>query len=404
MKHLIKNLTFMIVSAVVMLFFLKAFDSPWECTEYIVITMLLSVLLYFLRNKTESFWVFLGCHFALLLGGVFLIASVGDYKWYIVIWSFGILYSAILRLVPAAQNLDEPSLIYVGVSAIVHFGIGALEVGRVAEHLSLIGTMLILLLCLLYGNLEAMDEFIYLGSFSNKVDERGVSKLNRRISLWYTGALGVLLAIAGFFRIDGLWRTVSGWILNFIRFLVSFIPLSEQMPPEEEAEVEKEMTEMLQQTMPEHELPAWRQLLQEIFRVMITSVIIALIIAIIIYALVYVYRHFYNKKNREDGDKVIESLSFGEKVTKEKKTRFFERIEKHPAKRIRRIYKKRLKRIGAKGAHSFWYMSPEEQVQILHKQGVSEETMSEIKDLYEKARYSTDLITDVEVERMRTIL
>ena len=49
-------------------------------------------------------------------------------------------------------------------------------------------------------------------------------------------------------------------------------------------------------------------------------------------------------------------------------------------------------------------MSPDEQVQLLRKQGVPEETIEEMKDLYEKARYSTDLVTDVEVERMRTIL
>ena len=275
--------------------------------------------------------------------------------------------------------------------------------GSVAELLSLIGTVLLLLLHLLYGNLEAMDDFIYIGSFSNKVDEQGVSALNRRISLCYTGALGVLLAIAGLFRIDGLWRTVSGWIRIFIRFLASLIPLGEQMPPEEEAEAEKEMSEILQQTMPEHEIPAWRQLLQEIFRGIITFVIVAIIIAIIIYAMIYVYRHFYNKKNREEGDKVIESLSFGKEITEEKKTRFFERTEKHAAKRIRRIYKKRLKRAGAKNISSFWYMAPDEQVKILRKQGVPEETIDEMKDLYEKARYGADLVTDVEVERMRTI-
>ncbi len=403
MKHFIKILTYMIVSATIMLLFLKTFDSPWEFAGYIVITMLLSMLLYFLRNKTESFWLFLGSHLVLLLGGIFLIAIVSDYKWYIAIWSFWVLYSAILRLVPAAENLDEPCLAYVLVSAIVYFGTGAFEVGSVAELLSLIGTVLLLLLHLLYGNLEAMDEFIYIGSFSNKVDEQGVSALNRRISLCYTGALGVLLAIAGLFRIDGLWRTVSGWIRIFIRFLASLIPLGEQMPPEEEAEAEKEMSEILQQTMPEHEIPAWRQLLQEIFRGIITFVIVAIIIAIIIYAMIYVYRHFYNKKNREEGDKVIESLSFGKEITKEKKTRFFERTEKHAAKRIRRIYKKRLKRAGAKNISSFWYMAPDEQVKILRKQGVPEETIDEMKDLYEKARYGADLVTDVEVERMRTI-
>lgn len=404
MKHLIRIVTHLIVSATVMLLFVNVFASPSELAGYILLTMLLVAFLYILRNKTESFWVFLGCHFVLLLGGSCLIGVASAYKWYIAIWCFWILYSAILRLVPAAENLDEPGAIYIVVLVMEHLGIRALEVGLVAQRLSLISTIIVFLLYLLYGNLESMDEFIYLGSFSSKVDEQGMRKLNRRISLLYTGILGVLLAVFSSFRVDGLWNTVSGWLRSILRFLVSLIPMSEQVPQEEKEEAEKEMSNMLQQMMPEQEIPAWRQLMQEIFRGIMIFVIVAAIIAGIVYAAMYVYRHFYNKKEREDGDRVIENLSFGERITKEKKMGFFERFEKNPARRIRRIYKKRLKRAGAKNLSSFWYMSPDEQVQLLRKQGVSEETIEEMKDLYEKARYSTDLVTDVEVERMRTIL
>ncbi len=404
MKHLIRIVTHLIVSATVMLLFVNVFESPLELAGYSLLTMLLVAFLYILRNKTESFWVFLGCHFVLLLGGGFLIGVASAYKWYIAVWCFWILYSAILRLVPAAENLDEPRASYIVVLVIEHLAIRALEMGTASQYISLISTVLVFLLYLLYGNLESMDEFIYLGSFSSKVDEQGVRKLNRRISLLYTGALGVLLAIASLFRVDGLWNTVSGWLRSVLRFLISLIPMTEQIPQEEKVEAEKEMSNMLEQMAPEQEIPAWRQLMQEIFRGIIIFVIVAVIIALIIYAAMYVYRHFYNKKKREDGDKVIETISYDERITKEKKTTFFERFEKNPARRIRRIYKKRLKRAGAKNITSFWYMAPDEQVQLLRKQGVPEETIDEMKDLYEKARYSTDLVTDVEVERMRTIL
>ena len=50
------------------------------------------------------------------------------------------------------------------------------------------------------------------------------------------------------------------------------------------------------------------------------------------------------------------------------------------------------------------YMSPDEQVQFLRKQGMSEEAIDEIKALYEKARYSKDVVTETEAERMRAIL
>ena len=404
MKHLIRIVTHLIVSVTVMLFFVNVFESSSELAGYSLLTMLLVVFLYVLRNKAESFWVFLGCHFVLFLGGGFLIGVASAYKWYITVWCFWILYSAILRLVPAAEDLDEPGVAYIVLLVIEHLAIRALEMGTAAQYISLISTVLVFLLYLLYGNLESMDEFIYLGSFSSKVDEQGVRRLNRRISLLYTGILGVLLAVFSSFRVDSLWNTVSGWLLSLLRFLVSLIPMSEQVPLEEKVEAEKEMSNMLQQIPPEHEIPAWRQLLQEIFRGIIILVLVAVIIAGIIYATMYVYRHFYHKKTREDGDKVIENLSFGERVTKEKKPGFFERFERNPARRIRRIYKKRLKRAGAKSISSFWYMSPDEQVQFLRMQGMSEETIDEMKVLYEKARYSTDLVTDADVERMRSII
>lgn len=404
MRHVIRIATHMIVSGTCMLLFVKTFESSWELAGYSLITMLLVAFLYGLRRKAESFWFFLGCHFLLILGGSFLIPMIGAYKWYIAIWCFWVLYSVILRLVPAAENLDEPGVSYVVVIAIVYFCICFLEGSVLIQHLSIVATALVFLFYLLYRNLEAMDSFILVGSFSNKIDEQGIRKLNHRLSLLYIGILGALLAIFSLFRVDGLWNTVWGWIRSLLRFLVSLIPMSEQIQPEEEAEMKNGMSNLLQEMVPGQEMSAWKQLLGEIVRGIIAFVIVAVIIAGMIYAAIYVYRHFYNKKNREDGDRVIEALSFGIGITKERKPRFFERFERSPARRIRRIYKKSLKRVGAKHMSNFGYMSPDEQVQFLRKQGISEEAIDEIKYLYEKARYSADLVTDAEVERMRTIL
>ena len=49
-------------------------------------------------------------------------------------------------------------------------------------------------------------------------------------------------------------------------------------------------------------------------------------------------------------------------------------------------------------------MLPEEQVKLLREQGTDEETIREIKSLYEKARYSSELLTDNEVDYMRRIM
>lgn len=404
MRHVIRVVTHMIVSGTCMLFFAKSFESSWEVAGYSLISMLLVAFLYGLRQKTESFWMFIGSHVVLLLVGIFLMPMLGAYKWYIAIWCFWVIYSAILRLVPAAEYLDEPSVLYVVVLAIEYFGICILEGSLFAQGLSLIGTALVFLLYMFYSNLESMDEFILVGSFSNKIDEQGIRKLNYRLSLLYTGILGVLLAIFSLFRVDGLWHTFWGWIRSAIRFFVSLIPVSEQIQPEEEAEMEQGMSNLLQEMVQEQEPSAWMQLIGEILRGIIAFVVILAILVGIIRVAIRTYRHFYNKENCEEGDKVIETLSFGAEITKERKPRFFEQFERSPARRIRRIYKKSLKRAGAKHMPNLRYMSPEEQVQFLRKQGMSEEAIDEMKSLYEKARYSADLVTEAEAERMRAIL
>ena len=404
MRHVIRVVTHMIVSGTCMLLFAKTFESSWELAGYSFVAMLLAACLYGVRRNIKSFWIFMGCHLLLILGGGFLTVMLGTHKWYVAIWCFWILYSSILRLVPAAYYMDEPRGLYVVVLIIEYFSICGLEGSLLAQRLNIISIGVVYLLYLLYRNLDSMDEFICVGSFSNKVDEQGIRKLNHRLTFLYIGILGTLLGVFGLFRVDGLWHTLSRWLRSLIRFLVSLLPIPEQIQPEVGAEMEQSMFQLLQEMVPEKEPSAWMQLLGEILRDIIVFVVVLGILVGVIRVAIRMYRHFYNKENREEGDKLIEALSFGAEITKERKPGFFERFERSPARRIRRIYKKSLKRVGAKRISSLAYMSPEEQVQFLRKQGRSEEAIDEIKTLYEKARYSKDVVKETEAERMRAIL
>lgn len=401
MRHIIRVITHMIVSASFLLFFANRFESSLELAVYSLITMLLAAFLYGLRNKAKKLWLLLGCHFLLLLGGSFLILIIGAYYWYIAIWCLWVLYSVVLRIVPAAESLDTPRFSYVTVLGIEYLSICVLDGSVFAQRLSLIATVLVFLLYILYRNLESMDRFILVGSFSNKVDEQGIRKLNNRLSLLYAGILGALLVVFSLFRIDGLWNTVMSWIRSIWYFLVRLIPLSEQVQPEKETEVEHDVSNMVQEIAQEGELSVWMRWIGEIIHGIIAFTIVAVIVVVIVRVAIIVYRHFYKKKDCKEGDKVIEALTFGDRITKERKPRFFERFERTPARRIRRIYKNSLKRVGAKSMSAFSYMSPDEQVQHLRTQGLPEEAIDEIKYLYEKARYSKGLVTDAEVEQMR---
>lgn len=404
MKHFIRIVTHMIFSGAFILLFANAFHSVWDLIGYGLLTMILNIFLYGIRNKAKTFRVFLGNHIALLGGGGYLIVLVGTYKWYAAIWCVWIIYSAILRLAPIAEELDEPRKMYIVLLVVEYFVIGFLDGPRFARSIVIVSTLLVLILYLLYENLESMDRFISVGSFSNQVDEQGIRKLNRRLSLLYVGIIGAILAIFSLFRVEGLWITIKRWMFKLLRFLVSLIPMAEKAQPEEEMQIEEAMPNFLQEMVPEKEVSAIGRLIGEIIYGIIMIAIVAVIIVAIISAVIYVYRHFYNKKNREEEDRVIEALSLGDEVKKEKKSRFFEKFDRSPAKRIRRIYRKRLKKIVVKHQSSLKYMSPAEQMEFLRKQDVSEEVIGAIQSLYEKARYSAELVTEADAERMREIL
>ncbi len=404
MKQVIKIGTHMIISGACLLAVANAFNSVWELWGYSLATMLLGAVCCVIRQKEWSFWMFIGSHLFLIFGGVFGISVAGLRGWYLLIWITLILYSAILRLVPQAQGLDEPGLVYVAILILNYMLICALDGSTAIQRVSILTVLFYFLLYLLYRNLACMDEFIMLQGFSTKVDEQGVRKLNNRLSLLYTTMLGTILGLFSLFRGEKLWEVFAGWLERAIRYLLSFLPITEQVQPEEEEEI-KNGIENLAQAMPEEQDPSiFMQVLGEVMRVVFTIFIVVAVIAGIVYAAIYIYRHFYNKQSRTEENKVIETLSYGDRIAKKRKPRIFAKPEQSPSRKIRKIYKRNMKRLGAKRISGFSYMLPEEQVKLLREQGTDEETIREIKSLYEKARYSSELLTDNEVDYMRRIM
>lgn len=401
MKQVIKIGTHVIIGGASMLALANAFDSVWELLAYSLASMILGGVCCVIRQKEWSFWMFIGSHLLLVFGGVLGIA-VADFRgWYLLIWITLILYSAIIRLVPQAHWLDEPELAYVVILILNYILVCALDGSARIQSVSILTVLLSFLLYLLYRNLDCMDEFIVLQGFSTKVDEQGVRKLNNRLSVLYTAVLGMILGLFSLFRGEKLWEVLAGLLKKVLRYLLSFLPITEQVQPEEKEEIKNGMGNMLHEMTEEQDPSMFMKILGEIMYVLFTILIVAGVIAAIVYAALYIYRNFYNKQSGRDENKVVEALSYGDKVTKEKKTRFFARGEQTPARRIRKIYKKNMKRLGAKRISGFSYMAPEEQVKLLREQGTDEDTVRKISALYEKARYSSDFVTDVEVDYMR---
>ena len=352
----------------------------------------------------KTFLVFVVSHLVLLLSGIFLISSVGTHKWYLIIWSIYLMYSAVLRLAPKAEWLDEPGVHNIIFCTLGYVLIYFLDISAAIQTWSLVSTVTVFLLYVLHENLAAADDYILFGSFSTKVDEQGIRKINNRLSLLYVGGLSVVLGIFSLFRAKALWQTVrellKSILSEIIRLLLKLMPAV----PEDQATEPDKITNTMQQMSEAQEMTSFQQSLNEILYSVMVVVIVVLILAGIGYVIVYCWRHFHrdNKELRKDGDKVIEALSFTHDTRHKRNKRFFEKLERNPAKSIRKLYKKNMKRLVAEYKLKFQYMSPEEQVQLLHKKVPDEDVIKKICSLYEKARYSEDVVTDAEVERMRS--
>ena len=404
MKHVIRIMTHLIFCSMFMLLFTGAVQRKSEILGYALLTMVLNLVLYGLRNGAKSFWWFLSGHVGLAVAGVTMMIYMKSYTWYICVWCMWIIYSVILRLVPSAEILEEPRKVYVVLLVAEYFGLWLLESPRFARTLVVLSVLLVIMLYLLYNNLQSMDRFIYVGSFSNQIDAIGIRKLNQRLSLMYIGGMGAILGIFSLFRMDKVWDTISGWIFRFLRFLVQFIPTWEYVPTEEKKEIGQSMTSIFDAFGPVREVSATSRLLGEILCGIVIFVLAIGVIASIVSGAICLYRYFYSRKKLEEDDRVVEALSLGDEVQKQKKKKFFERFDRNPAKRIRKRYKKSFKQTDTKYLSRLKYLSPNEQVEFLREQGLDETAVMEIQSLYEKARYSTEPVTEADVERMRTIL
>lgn len=407
MKNIIKMLTHMVVWGTAMAIFFNNFGSQREMIVYSLGTAVLAAVCYLLRWKIKILWIFLASHLLLAIGGFALIPVVGVVGWYKVILLLMIAYSALLRFTPSMASLEKPCRAYISVLAIIYVSLFIYKGTTMAKEICFWSIIFLFLLKLLHENLEKMDNYVATRSLSAEIDEKKVKSLSTQLSLFYTGAIGALVGGIGLVSMDAIWKTIGGWLDAFIRFLVSLIPSTTTMPETKVEQVTQEgggLLEMLQgidnqQTLPQ--LPEW---VDQVMMVLTVVIILAILISAIVGAIIVAYRYFYSRTKKEEGEQVVEALDDVEKVGDKKKKRFFERFQRSPARRVRKIYKKNMRKLGIKQMARFSYMSPDEQVQVLHEKGYGENTVEEVRSLYEKARYGVDIVTNAEADRMRSIM
>lgn len=368
-----------------------------------MVSALAVVCCYFLRKRVKKMWVFLMTHFIGIFGTVGL-SFFGLPQWFIAVSVLLTIYSVTVRLVEKAEFLDEPNYFFVGLMIFLYFVLDIYGKIPGIKMACIWIAGVLFLLKVFYDNLEASREYVAMRKLSAEVDEKTVTTLSNRLSLIYTIGLGVLLMVVGIIANNAktIWSKVGEWLKQIVRYLMNLLFDPEDFaPPQEEPQVEDKaegLVDMFQGLMEEGERSPFLQILEKILVIVVIVALVTLTIIVVARIVMLLYRYFYRTTERENDNQVVEILEERVAIPKERK-RFSLHIEHNPAKRIRKIYKKQLKRIGEQRIERLRYMTPDEQLKFLREKEVEETAIKEIQALYEKARYSKETIQESDVAR-----
>lgn len=405
MKNIMKTLSHMMFWATSLLLCWALYDSQAQMIWYALATAVLAGISYWMRVKINKMWVFIVSHLAGVAGGVGLILILQLKIWYIGYLVLLALWSIILRCVTLARKFDQPGNLYLGFAASFHVIILIVGGNELAKGVSLCATILLFLLNLLYDNLQSADWFIEVRNLSEDGDARKASRVSKQISLLYTGGIGIILGLFTFVSMDGVWQAIKTGLYRLMGYLVRLLPLEDLPAAEEEiAEEGEQGLGMLEQMMEESERSLFAVIFDTIVPIALTIVVIVVVIALMIKMVKGMYHSFYQKRAQEDDNLQVEKLKADKRVSRAKRRQNMRQLESNATRRIRKIYKKNMYKLGEQKLRDFPYMTPDEQVQK-HKEVHSQTgDVTEVRDIYEKARYGKEMVTDADVERMRTIM
>ena len=402
MKHALELLNHMVIWFLVMLFCNTALQSPMQLFLYGLASAFVAGVCYFWRLKVDKMSLFLLWHVVMLVLSFYVVGIFLRDGACAAVLIFSILYSCLIRFFAATAWLENPGRAYVIIAVltyVVHWLYASLPY---VKSWATIGIVLCFLCFVLYDSVVSIDKFVDMKSNAMKINTARVKGVSKKMSIIYVGTLGVLLSIFGLVKMDKVWDFLL-WVGDKImRFLAGFIPEGEPPMPESEKEpIESGMGDLFAELGKES--PFMQKIGEGVAA--IGGILIALVaIVFLIQGAIAIYRYFKNRQRDEEEILISEKLYEGNEKSGLGLGRLFQRLQLSPAQRIRKLYRRNMNKLDNKHVCKFPYMNPEEQTGTLSAYEVEKETREEIRELYEKARYSKEKVTEADVKRMHTII
>lgn len=405
MLNIITALSHMIFWATPLFMCYALYDSPSQMICYAMATAILAGLGYWARMKINKMWVFVIGHLAVVILGGGLIFLFPIKTWYIAFLILLAAWSMVLRCLTLLERFDEPSSLYVGFAVAFYFLLWILEANKFTQGISLGAALLLFLIKLLYDNLQSADWFMEVRNLSEDSDAKKASRISKQISYLYTGGIGIILGLFAFVSMDGVWQAIKAGVR---RLLIAFLSLfsweEPQVQEEEMAEKGEQALGMFTEMMEEGEKPLLLLVFDKIVPVVTTMAIVALVIWGIVTFMKKMYGGFYKTRMQAEDRLEVEKLKADKWTARGRRKENEGHTENNASRRIRKMYKKNMSKSGEKNLREFPYMTPGEQVQRREETYDFKGDSGEVRELYEKARYGKDAVTDSDVEKMRGIL
>lgn len=404
MKLTMRILNHMVTWSVVMLLGSHMAQNPLEMVLFSLLGAALAVLGCIARLKMKNLWKFVAVHF---LGAAIVIFSVGMLYGKVVfaiLLLLPILWSALISLHPSMEWMEEPRGIYVGACVIIYVLSVIYFMPSYVGTWCVIATIFLYLNKLVFDKFEAADQFIEFGSLSSKINTISVRTLCKKMILIYVGMLTTVMTVLGIIGIDGVWSFLGKMLYKFMRFLGQFLPEGE--PP-----IEPELPEIKPEQQPGEnifeEMAQENEIMQtigEVFFGIVKIFTILVFIFVIVVVITEMIQRFGKKKVVKEERLIREKLYVGKEKKSLRKGRGFKRQDLTAAKKVRKIYKRNMTRQEDKYVRRFPYQNPDEQLDTVSSRLSGENAKEEIREIYERARYSEEHVTEADVKRIHHLM
>lgn len=403
MKFITRILNHMVTWSTIFLIASNASRTPMELIIFSIISGVLAVLGCVARLKITNLLWFIASHFLAAFGVLFFAGYLYGNPVFVFFLLLPIVWSALIGLHPAMEWMEEPKGIYLGACILVYV------LSLIYFMPSYIGTWCVIATVFLYLNkmifdkFEAADKFVDFGTLSSQIDTLSVKSLCKKMILIYIGMLTIVLTVLGCIGTGGLFPFLGRILYKVMRFIGQFLPEGTlPVEPEEELLPEKQEQEDALEGM-RNENAAMQTIGKIFFWVVgiFTVIVVIFVVAVVISELI---ERFGKKKVVKEERLIREKLYVGKEKKTLRKGRGFQRPNLSAAKRVRKIYKRNLTKQQDKYLRRFPYQNPDEQLETLTEQLPEEARREEIREIYERARYSEETVTEADVKRIHNLM